>query len=376
MSLIVDEHRQYLQDAVRIGAFRAAIERCVRPGDVVVDFGAGTGILGLLACQAGAGRVYALESTGIIEIARRIARASGCADRMVYVNQHSRTAALPERADGVVMDQIGRFGFEAGLFEYMADARRFLKPDAWTIPQAIDFCVAPVSDAELRERIEFWRRPLHDLDLSPAREWAANTGYPKHIEEEQLLGPAAVAATVQARDMSSQRFVMRATLTVSREGMLDAIGGWFHAMLAPGIPLTNGPGAEARLSRRNVLLPIDQPVRVVPGDIVEVRLQALPEDSLLTWRGTVRTASGTTSFAHSTLSGMLFTRDDVRRLKPSDAPRLTERGKARLTVLRLCDGSRALRQVEQEVFAQHPGLFRSEADAAVFVSEVVSRYTE
>src|SRR5215218_7496786 len=77
VSLVVDEHRQYLDDRVRLAAFEAAIAEAVRPGDVVVDLACGTGILGMLACRAGAGRVYAIEDQGTIELARALYRANG-----------------------------------------------------------------------------------------------------------------------------------------------------------------------------------------------------------------------------------------------------------------------------------------------------------
>ncbi|MBI2364599.1 MAG: hypothetical protein HYV01_06280 [Deltaproteobacteria bacterium] len=51
MSLVVDEHRQYLADDARISAYRRAIQEVVHPGDVVLDLGAGTGILGLLGAR-------------------------------------------------------------------------------------------------------------------------------------------------------------------------------------------------------------------------------------------------------------------------------------------------------------------------------------
>src|SRR5918996_1648217 len=122
MSEVLDEHRFYLSDAVRVRAFERAIRAVVGPGDVVLDLAAGTGILGLLACRAGAARVYAVDAGGILGVARALARANGAGDRITHVRAMSTDAVLPERVDVIVTDQIGRFGFEAGLLEYVTDA--------------------------------------------------------------------------------------------------------------------------------------------------------------------------------------------------------------------------------------------------------------
>src|SRR5687767_9165425 len=99
VSLILDEHRRYLADGARTAAYRQAIEEAVRPGAVVLDLGCGTGVLGLLACQAGAGRVYAIDSGGVIELARKLAQANGYADRVTFVKGMSTRVELPERVD-------------------------------------------------------------------------------------------------------------------------------------------------------------------------------------------------------------------------------------------------------------------------------------
>jgi SAM-dependent methyltransferase len=125
----IDEHRKYLNDQSRVAAYAHAIAESVRRGDVVVDLGSGTGILGLLACRAGAKRVYSIEQTGMIEVARAICASNGFDDRVTFLNGHSRGVELPEKADVVVSDQVGYFGFDADAIEILADAReRFLKP--------------------------------------------------------------------------------------------------------------------------------------------------------------------------------------------------------------------------------------------------------
>ncbi len=73
----ITEHAGYLRDEIRLSAYRAALTTVVKPGMSVLDLGAGTGILGLLAADAGARVVYAVDDGGITEVARSITRWNG-----------------------------------------------------------------------------------------------------------------------------------------------------------------------------------------------------------------------------------------------------------------------------------------------------------
>src|SRR5688500_18830014 len=186
MSLLLDEHREYLADRPRVDALRRAIHDTVKPGDVVLDLGCGTGLLGLMACEAGAARVYAIDNSGMIEIDRAIARASAFGDRITHIGGHSTAVDLPERADVLVFDQIGRLGFEAGLLEFALDVRkRFLKPDARIMPGPVTLSLALAESAEIRSRIAFWDSRPAGIDTASARVTAENTGYP--IEPEHVV---------------------------------------------------------------------------------------------------------------------------------------------------------------------------------------------
>jgi protein arginine N-methyltransferase 1 len=380
MSLIVDEHRTYLSDPVRLAAFRTAIEAIVRPGSVVLDLAAGTGILGLMACRAGASRVYSIESGGMVEVARQVARDNGFADRITFLKQFSTHASLPERVDVVVADQVGNFGFNAGILEYFADARaRFLKPGGVTIPSRIDLVACPVEAPGLSAQVEFWDTAPGGFDFRSTRELAANTGYQVDFPGTGFLAPPATIASLDLNHASVAPIHGRAGFRADRAAVLHGIGGWFVAELAPGVTMTNSPLAKDRIQRRQVFFPVDRPTTVSVGDAIRVEMAIRPVDSLVNW--SVEVASGgdgkvTAAFRHSTWKGMLLNQEDIARTRPDFVPRLNARGEARRTVVELCDGERTVARIEAELMARHPGLFATREEAATFVAEVVTRYAE
>jgi protein arginine N-methyltransferase 3 len=59
-----------LADKVRMGSFRWALEVLCKD-KVVIDVGAGTGILSIMALDGGASHVFALEKSGIAREAEK-----------------------------------------------------------------------------------------------------------------------------------------------------------------------------------------------------------------------------------------------------------------------------------------------------------------
>lgn len=70
-----------LRDLERSEAFRQAIRNVVKPGNVVLDAGAGSGILSLFAATAGARKVYAVEyDSGLADLLRQNVARNGFAE--------------------------------------------------------------------------------------------------------------------------------------------------------------------------------------------------------------------------------------------------------------------------------------------------------
>ena len=376
MSIEVDEHRELLADPVRVDAYRRALHEVVGSSSVVADIGSGSGILGMLACEAGAARVYSIEGGAVIQLARQVSKANGFEGRQIFVAGMSNEIMLPEPVDVIVCDQIGHFGCKAGLFEFFADARdRYMKPDGVMIPSHLDLLVAPIEEPEVHGWVAFWRGKPGGFDFTPAHSWSSNTGYPKKLVAEQLLAEPAVVFSIELATVTNDMYAGEAVLPITKAGRLHGLGGWFRAQLSASVTLTNSPVDTPSIGRRNAVFPIEEPVDVTVGDEVRVAVSFRAPDVLVNWNVEVWSSdTRKAAFRHSTFCGMLISREDLSRMRPDFTPTLTERGQARMTVLELCDGRRPLGEIETEMLRRHPQLFDTPSAAASFVAEVVTRY--
>src|SRR2546425_794252 len=118
-----------IADRVRVEAYAAALRKTVREGSVVVEIGTGPGIFAVLACQFGASRVYAIEPDGIIQVAREVAVANGCANKIEFFEELSDRVTLPGRADVIFSDLRAVLPLFQRHIPVIIDARsRFLVP--------------------------------------------------------------------------------------------------------------------------------------------------------------------------------------------------------------------------------------------------------
>src|SRR5262249_8186842 len=150
---------------------------------VVLDIGTGTGIFALLACQFGARRVYAIEPAHVIRVAREIAAANGCADRIEFIQKRSTEVTLPERADVIISDLRGRLPFSWSNISSIADARsRLLKPGGTLIGQRDDVWAAVIEAEETyNEYLGRWDK--YEIDMSAARRMVTNTVFCRRKED-------------------------------------------------------------------------------------------------------------------------------------------------------------------------------------------------
>ena len=151
-------HRSMICDRVRTEAFKRAIDSVVRSGDVVLDAGAGSGILSVFAARAGAARVYAVEQTSVAVLAQELAAANGVSEIVRVIHGDVMDVELPERVDVIVSEWLGGFGIDEGMLVPVIAARdRWIEPGGVMIPHSVTAWAALVHDRDLADMVSFLR---------------------------------------------------------------------------------------------------------------------------------------------------------------------------------------------------------------------------
>lgn len=117
-----------LIDEKRTTAYGKAIAATIRPGDVVVDMGTGSGVLAMLAARAGAKKVYAVEiDQSNIATLDAVFRANGFEDRIVLIHGDVCKIDLPEKVDVIIGEMIATALIEELQVPAMNNMLRFAK---------------------------------------------------------------------------------------------------------------------------------------------------------------------------------------------------------------------------------------------------------
>lgn len=278
-------HRTMLADTVRTDAFRRAIEEVVQPGDRVLDFGCGLGILSFFALRAGAGRVYAVDRSTLIHAARRIA-ADNDLTGVVFLQADGETLALPEPVDVIVSEWLGSFALAEGMLATLLRLRdRWLAPGGRMMPATVSLHAALVTDADLHEELAYWRGRPWGFDYSFVADWAYHRVLGRRVPPEHVLGRGTKLAELELGTLDGVPATLEGELVARRPGEAHGICAWFDTSLSPRVGFSTSPTAP-RTHWRQLVFPLLEPLPVEAAQRVSVRLH--PDPGGAEWRWAIK----------------------------------------------------------------------------------------
>lgn len=291
------EHEEMLSDSVRVDAYHRAIRRNVGPGDVVLDLGTGTGLLAFLASRAGARKVYAVEHSDFIEVAREIARVNDFTN-IEFVQANSREYTSPEPVDVVLHEQMGDELFNENMLQNVLDLRdRVLRPGGRILPARFRLFVEPVVMQEAMRVRRFWNIALpQGIDLAPMERSLVAARFDTGRNEQLWVRPGSVAATVGAPepllevdlhtlssvdDLPVDHVVER---TAATDAVVDGACVWFEAVFDDETTLTTSPLAT-NTSWGNRMFRLDR--EIAAGEVLRLHVHLGQLVDASTWSVTV-----------------------------------------------------------------------------------------
>jgi protein arginine N-methyltransferase 1 len=374
-----------IADNARTGAYAEALRRAVKPDSVVLDIGAGTGIFSLLACSFGARKVYAIEPTDAIQVAREIAAANGYSDRIEFIKKLSTEVTLPEPADILISDMHGVLPFLGRLIPDIADAReRLLKPGGTLIGRRDDIWAAIVEAEETyNEYLGPWEK--YEFDMTAARRIVTNTTGWKLRKDtsEILLAEPHLWATLDYMTISDPNVAGELRFDCARDGTAHGMLVWFDATTAEGVGFSNAPGAEnpARVYGR-CFFPWTRPVELSKGDQVDVRLDVrlVGPEYVYQWETTIISSSEPqqikANFNQSTFYGEVLSLDGLRKQSDAYVPDLNPDGVMDHYILSQMSARTPLGEIAKQLTEGFPEKFPRWQDALTRVGELARKYSK
>lgn len=300
-------HRWMLRDTQRNEAYRRAIAHVVKPGDVVLDVGAGTGILSIFAAAAGARRVYAVERTPIAEVARQVIESNGHSAVIQVLQTDLEDLTLTEKVDVIVSEWMGGFGVDENMLAPVVMARdRWLRPGGTMIPARVTAMLAPAFLPEFDESVAHWLSRPHGVDLSVVARLTTQENFHTQTPPESLVAAPQVMWTHDPHtctlEVADQSFTTKLTFEATHATTLSGLVTWFVAEMGDGGTLTNAVGHPDTHWGRS-LFPLDRPIELAAGTKLDVELScdpSLPGSCEFTWSVTI---AGRPPEVHSTRRG-------------------------------------------------------------------------
>uniref|UniRef100_A0A914ZS42 type I protein arginine methyltransferase n=1 Tax=Parascaris univalens TaxID=6257 RepID=A0A914ZS42_PARUN len=280
----LSQQQNMMQDYVRTSTYQRAIH--VNSKDfrdkVVMDVGAGSGILSFFAAQAGARKVYAVEASSMAVQCAELVKSNGLSEKIVVVAGRVEDVHIPEKVDVIVSEPMGYMLVNERMLESYINARKFLKDGGRMFPSIGELHLALFSDEALfieqSAKANFWcQDSFHGVNLSSLRPQALVEIFKQPVVDtwhvNTLMSGSVKWSINFEKDAESMlhKIDIPYELTATRTGHVHGLAFWFDVAFVgctETVWLSTAP-TEPLTHWYQVRCLYDKPLMVFAGQVVK-----------------------------------------------------------------------------------------------------------
>ncbi|GMH03382.1 hypothetical protein Nepgr_005221 [Nepenthes gracilis] len=269
-------HEEMLKDVVRTKTYQNVIYKntFLFKDKVVLDVGAGTGILSLFCAKAGAKHVYAVECSDMADMAKEIVDANGFPNVITVLKGKIEEIDLPvPQVDVIVSEWMGYFLLYENMLNTVLYARdKWLVKSGVVLPDKASLYLTAIEDADYKEdKIEFWKS-VYGFDMSCIRKQAMMEPLVDTVDQNQVVTNCQLLKTMDISKMTpgDASFSAPFKLVAERNDYIHALVAYFDVSFTKCHKLTGfstGPRSRATHWKQTVLY-LEDVLTICEGEAV------------------------------------------------------------------------------------------------------------
>ncbi|XP_004513091.1 probable protein arginine N-methyltransferase 1.2 [Cicer arietinum] len=277
-------HEEMLKDSVRTKTYQNVIyqNRFLFKNKVVLDVGAGTGILSLFCAKAGAEHVYAVECSDMADMAKEIVETNGYSKVITVLKGKIEELELPvPKVDIIISEWMGYFL----LFENMLNSVLYAR-DKWLVdggivlPDIASLYLTAIEDKDYKEdKIEFWNN-VYGFNMSCIKKQALMEPLVDTVDQNQIATNCQLLKTMDISKMSSGdcSFTAPFKLVAARDDFIHALVAYFDVSFTKCHKLmgfSTGPRSRATHWKQTVLY-LEDVLTICEGETIVGSMTVAP----------------------------------------------------------------------------------------------------
>ncbi|CAK7352684.1 unnamed protein product [Dovyalis caffra] len=282
--LLILTMQEMLKDVVRTKTYQNVIyqNKFLFKDKVVLDVGAGTGILSLFCAKAGAAHVYAVECSHMANMAKEIVESNGFSNVITVLKGKIEDIELPvAKVDIIISEWMGYFLlFENMLNTVLYTRDKWLVNDGIVLPDKASLYLTAIEDAEYKEdKIEFWNN-VYGFDMTCIKKQAMGEPLVDTVDQNQIVTNCQLLKTMDISKMASgdTSFTAPFKLIAERDDYIHALVAYFDVSFTKCHKLmgfSTGPRSRATHWKQTVLY-LEDVLTICQGEALSGSMTVAP----------------------------------------------------------------------------------------------------